>query len=99
MLRGLFRFANCLNLSKFYTYIARCSDGSLYTGYTINLAEREAKHNDGKGAHYTRVRGPVEIVYNEEFETKSAAMSREYQIKKLSKKEKEELVKGGNLRF
>ena len=94
-MRGLLRFFDCFNLSKFYAYIARCSDGSLYTGHTVDLANREGKHNEGKGAHYTRVRRPVKIVYNEEFETKSDAMSREYQIKKLGKKKKEELVLNG----
>jgi len=80
-------------MSKFYTYLARCSDGSLYTGYTVDLNEREAKHNEGKGARYTRVRLPVKIVYSEEFQTKSGAMKREYEIKCLSKKEKEGLVR------
>ena len=81
-------------MSKFYTYLARCNDGSLYTGYTVDLNEREAKHNEGKGARYTRVRLPVKIVYSEEFQTKSEAMKREYEIKCLSKKEKEGLVRG-----
>ncbi|MBT3704380.1 GIY-YIG nuclease family protein [Candidatus Peregrinibacteria bacterium] len=81
-------------MSKFYTYLARCNDGSLYTGYTVDLNEREAKHNEGKGARYTRVRLPVKIVYSEEFQTKSEAMKREYEIKCLSKKEKEGLVSG-----
>jgi len=83
-----------LYMSKFYTYLARCNDGSLYTGYTVDLNEREAKHNEGKGARYTRVRLPVKIVYSEEFQTKSEAMKREYEIKCLSKKEKEGLVDG-----
>ena len=80
------------DMSKFYTYVARCNDGSLYTGYTVDLAERETKHNEGKGARYTRARLPVKIVYSEELETKSEAMKREYEIKRLSKKEKEELI-------
>ena len=79
-------------MSKFYTYVARCNDGSLYTGYTVDLAEREAKHNEGKGARYTRVRLPVKIIYSEEFDTKSEAMRRECQIKRLSKMEKEKLI-------
>jgi putative endonuclease len=86
-------YTSCM--SKFYAYLARCSDGSLYAGYTVDLAEREAKHNEGKGARYTRVRLPVEIVYSEELETKSEAMKREFQIKKLSKKDKEDLVVNG----
>ena len=81
-----------LHMAKFYTYLARCNDGTLYAGYTVDLAEREKTHNDGKGARYTRVRLPVKIVYSEEFETKSEAMKREYEIKQLPKKDKEGMV-------
>ncbi len=77
---------------KHFIYIARCSDDTLYTGYTDDLAKREKKHNDGKGAHYTRIRRPVSIVYHEEFKSKSAAMKREYQIKQLKREEKERLI-------
>jgi len=80
-------------MSKFYIYIARCKDDSLYTGYTNDLKEREKKHNDGDGARYTRGRGPVKIVYSEEFDTKSEAMKREYEIKQLKREEKEKLMK------
>lgn len=80
------------SMSKFYVYLARCDDGTLYTGYTADLKKREAKHNEGKGARYTRIRRPVRIVYHEEFETKSDAMKREYQIKCLGKKDKEGLM-------
>jgi len=79
---------------KFYAYMARCSDGSLYTGYTVDLNMREEKHNEGKGARYTRVRRPVKIVYSEGFETKSEAMKREYEIKGMEKKKKEGLIGG-----
>ncbi|MCI9475136.1 GIY-YIG nuclease family protein [Anaerovoracaceae bacterium 41-7] len=75
-----------------YTYMVRCSDGSLYTGYTTNLKRREKAHNSGKGAKYTRGRRPVTLVYFEEFETKEEAMRREAAIKKLSKEKKELLV-------
>lgn len=78
-------------MSKIYVYIVRCNDGTLYTGYTTDLEKREVKHNEGKGAHYTRIRRPVKIVYHEEFETKSEAMKREYQIKLLRRKDKEGL--------
>ena len=81
-----------LIMQKHYIYIARCNDDTLYTGYTDELKKREKAHNDGKGARYTRGRGPVKIIYFEEFETKSAAMQREYQIKHLKKKEKERLI-------
>lgn len=81
-------------MSKFYVYIARCNDGTLYTGYAVDLKEREKKHNEGDGARYTRGRGPVEIVYSEEFETKSEAMKREYAIKQLKREDKENLIGG-----
>lgn len=80
---------------KNYTYIVRCSDGSLYTGWTNHLKERVKAHNSGNGAKYTKTRTPVELVYYEEFDSKVEAMKREYAIKQLSKKKKEELVKKG----
>ncbi len=73
--------------------MVRCSDDSLYTGYTNDLEKRVKAHNTGKGARYTRARGPVELVYYEEYATKEEAMSREWHIKQLSHEEKEELVK------
>lgn len=75
-----------------YFYLARCADNSLYAGTCINVAEREAKHNDGTGAKYTRSRGPVEIIYTEEFETLSEVRKREAQVKRFSKAQKEALV-------
>ncbi|MBU1446170.1 GIY-YIG nuclease family protein [Patescibacteria group bacterium] len=80
--------------SKYYAYLARCSDNSLYAGYTTNLEDREIAHNAGKGARYTSMRRPVKIVYSESFGTKSDAMKREYQFKHISKKEKENLIVG-----
>lgn len=79
-------------MQKHYTYIARCKDDTLYTGYATDIKEREKKHNEGRGAHYTRIRRPVKIVYFEEFKTKSAATKREYQIKQLRKEDKESLI-------
>lgn len=76
------------------TYILRCSDGTLYTGWTNNMEKRLEAHNAGKGGKYTRVRTPVELVYLEECETKQEAMSREVQIKQLSRKEKDKLIAG-----
>ena len=76
-----------------YTYIVRCSDGSLYTGWTNNLKKRIKAHNDGKGAKYTKTRRPVELVYYEKFVTKEEAMSREYQNKQLGRAQKRELIK------
>ena len=81
------------NMRKYYAYLARCNDNSLYAGYTNNLKEREIKHNEGNGAHYTRIRRPVKIVYHEEFINRADAMKREAQFKQLSKQEKEDLLK------
>lgn len=76
-----------------YTYILKCQDGSLYTGWTNDLEKRVQVHNAGKGAKYTKTRRPVELVYWEEYETKNEAMKREYAIKHMSRREKEKLVK------
>ena len=77
-----------------YTYILRCGDGSLYTGWTNDLDKRLKAHNGGKsGAKYTRNRRPVTLVYYEEFQEKQEAMKREYAIKQLTRKEKENLIK------
>ena len=76
-----------------YVYILRCSDDSLYTGWTNNLEKRIKAHSNGKGAKYTKARLPVELVYFEEFEDKIEAMRREYAIKKLTSKEKLLLIK------
>lgn len=78
----------------FYVYMVECCDHTIYTGYTNDLGNRVSTHNSGKGAKYTKVRLPVKLVYNEEFETKSLAMKREYQIKQFSRKEKLKLIKG-----
>jgi len=75
-----------------YVYVVACADGSLYTGYTTDVERRVAEHNAGEGAKYTRGRTPVEVVHVESFDTQSAAMSREYEIKQLSRTRKERLV-------
>ena len=75
-----------------YTYILKCADDTLYCGWTNDLEKRLKVHNDGKGAKYTRSRLPVTLVYYEEFETAKEAQKREYQIKKLSRKEKLKLI-------
>lgn len=77
-----------------YTYILRCGDGSLYTGWTNNLEKRLEAHNAGRGGRYTRSRLPVKLVYSESFDTKKEAMRREAAIKKLTRQEKEKLIKG-----
>ncbi|HBA62730.1 MAG TPA: hypothetical protein DCZ20_02610 [Lachnospiraceae bacterium] len=77
-----------------YTYIVKCSDGTLYTGWTKDLNKRLEAHNTGKGAKYTRTRRPVKLVYFECFETKEEAMRREYEIKQFSREEKLRLIRG-----
>lgn len=71
-----------------YTYILRCADDTLYTGWTNDLEKRLAAHNAGHGAKYTKPRRPVTLVYSETFETKEEAMRREFQIKRLTREEK-----------
>lgn len=71
-----------------YTYIVRCCDATLYTGWTNDLDKRMEAHNSGKGARYTRSRRPVELVYFESFDTKQEAMRREWEIKQLNREEK-----------
>lgn len=75
-----------------YTYIVRCSDGTYYTGWTNDLEKRVEAHNTGKGAKYTRTRCPVILAYYETFQTKQEAMRREWQIKHLTRQEKEKLM-------
>ncbi|ELZ57927.1 MULTISPECIES: GIY-YIG nuclease family protein [unclassified Haloferax] len=75
-----------------FVYVIECTDGSLYTGYTTDVERRVAEHDAGEGAKYTRGRTPVELVHVEEFDSKSAAMSREYEIKQLRRREKLRLV-------
>ena len=75
-----------------YTYIVKCSDETLYTGWTNNLKKRMEAHNSGKGAKYTKNRRPVELVYFEEYGTKQEAMQREYAIKQLSRQKKLALI-------
>ncbi len=81
-----------------YAYMVRCADKSLYTGWTNDLEKRIAAHNAGKGAKYTKSRLPVELVYYEAFATKQEAMSREWHLKKLTRAQKEMLVKEKNSR-
>jgi putative endonuclease len=75
-----------------FFYLARCSDGSLYSGTCLNLQDREAKHNAGTGAKYTRSRLPINIIYHEEFATLGDARRREAEVKRWKKLEKEKLV-------
>lgn len=75
-----------------YVYIVRCSDQTLYTGWTNHLEKRIEAHNAGKGAKYTKARRLVELVYFETFDNKGDALKREYQIKQLKRSEKEKLI-------
>lgn len=74
--------------SKHYFYVLECSDNSLYAGYTNHLEKRVATHNAGKGAKYTKARGPVHCIYYETFETKQQAMRAEYAFKQLRRSDK-----------
>jgi len=75
-----------------FVYLLRCRDGSLYCGATTNLERRTAQHNSGKGARYTRSRLPVSLVWSEAQPNWPTALSREAEIKKMKKKQKEKLV-------
>ncbi len=77
-----------------YTYILRCADGTLYTGWTNDLEKRLLAHNDGSGAKYTRSRLPVKLVYYERYGTKEEAMSREWHIKRMTRPQKMKLISG-----
>ncbi len=77
-----------------YFYLARCSDNSLYAGTCIDLRAREAKHNDGTGAKYTRSRRPIKIIYHEEFSTLGEARHRESAVKRMDRIGKLKLISG-----
>jgi putative endonuclease len=83
-------------VSDHYVYVLECADGSLYTGYTTDVERRVAEHDAGEGAKYTRGRTPVELRHVERFDSRSAALSREHEIKSLSRAEKERLVEGSD---
>ena len=75
-----------------YTYMLRCGDGSLYTGWTNDLEKRLRAHAAGKGGKYTRSRLPAELVYFEEYEDRTQALSREWHLKRLTHEEKLKLI-------
>ncbi len=79
-------------MKGFYCYIVRCADDTLYTGWTTDPARRLREHNAGRGAKYTRSRRPVQLVYLEACQNRSAAMKKERQIKALSRSQKEALI-------
>lgn len=76
----------------FYVYILKCNDNTLYTGYTVDINRRIETHNKGLGAKYTRARLPVEILHQEVYNSKSQAIKREIEIKKMSRLEKLNLI-------
>ena len=77
---------------NWYLYILRCGDGTLYTGITNDVEKRLAAHRAGKGAKYTRGRGPLELVYREVLLDQSTALKREHEIKSMTRQEKEKLI-------
>jgi putative endonuclease len=77
----------------YYVYMILCEGNSFYTGYTKNLNSRIRLHKNGKGARYTRMHKPKELVHVEEFSSRTEAMKREKRIKKLSHKQKLKLAK------
>ena len=78
--------------NEWYLYILRCGDGTLYTGITTDVEKRLEAHQAGKGAKYTRGRGPLELVYQEVCGGHSDALKREIAVKKLTRMEKEKLI-------
>ena len=78
--------------NTWHLYVLRCRDGSLYTGITTDVEKRLEAHRSGKGAKYTRGRGPLEIVYREECGTHSDALKREIEIKRLTREQKQALI-------
>ncbi|WP_018131716.1 GIY-YIG nuclease family protein [Effusibacillus pohliae] len=75
-----------------YVYIVECKDGTLYTGYAMDLRKRLQEHNSGQGAKYTRGRGPVRLRYVEICPDKSSAVRREWAIKRLDRRRKQALI-------
>lgn len=80
-------------MDEHIVYILKCKDNTLYTGYTNDLEHRLEMHRSGKGAKYTRGRGPFQVMFVEKHATKEAAMKREYEIKQLSRKGKFLLIR------
>jgi len=83
-----------MKADKHYIYVLRCADDTLYCGYTTDVSRRVQEHNGASkiaGARYTQGRRPVQVIYTEVFENRSAALKREAAIKKLSRPNKERL--------
>ena len=80
-------------MAEAFVYLLRCADGSLYCGWTGDLERRLRAHNAGTGSKYTRTRRPVTLAWFERCESKEAAMSREWHIKRLTREGKNQLIK------
>ncbi len=78
---------------RWYLYLLECNDGTVYTGITNNLERRLQEHNNGTASRYTRSRLPVKLLYQEQCKSRSSALKKEYGIKELSRKEKQEYIK------
>ena len=91
--------ANNKNLmsEKAFCYMVKCSNGSFYTGWTTDPGRRVREHNAGRGARYTRINGPVELVYVEKLPDRSTAQRREYEIKQLTHDQKKILAEDDGL--
>ncbi len=76
----------------YFIYILRCADDTLYTGYTTDIEKRIETHNAWKWAKYTRWRLPAKLLYSESFDTENEAKRREYEIKQLTRKQKEYII-------
>jgi putative endonuclease len=87
------------NEANHFVYILECKDGTYYTGYTNEISKRLRKHEEGKGAKYTRGRGPFRLVYQESFSTKTEAMKAEFAIKKLNRSAKERIINEGSVSY
>ena len=87
------------NANKNFTYILKCKDDSLYTGWTNNLENRIAAHNQGTASKCTRSRRPVQLLYFEVFETKQEAMKREAAIKKMSRAQKLKMIEDSGVKI
>lgn len=81
----------------YYCYMVRCANGAFYTGWTTDPIRRMKEHNAGRGARYTQMNGPVELVYLEEVEDHSTALKRELQIKRISHNGKANLAESQDL--
>lgn len=82
-----------MDVNEHTVYILKCKDNTLYTGYTNDLEHRIAMHEQGKGAKYTRGRGPFQVVFVERLSTKEEALQKEYQVKQLTRKGKFQLIR------